>query len=170
MIDGVRSRNPITCIRPPSPTAMHLLFTCEQPPPPTTMHQLYTIVNLNRPISTTHSQYQPNTIKHTAPKCSTPAINRIVLTKVFCPTLHKPIANVWTESKQVVQVWAKCAKYVRSMCKVWKCAKYVQSLYKCLNQVQASCASMKRETWSSPFDQAATLLAHREDKKATSED
>ena len=140
MIDGVRSRNPITCIRPPSPTAMHLLFTCEQPPPPTTMHQLYTIVNLNRPISTTHIQYQPNSIKYTAPKCSTLTVNRIVLTKVFCLTLHEPSADVWTECKQVVQV---CAKYVLSMtvCKLWKCAKYesVRSMCKVCTNVWTKC-------------------------------
>ena len=164
MIDGVRSRNPITCIRPPSattilctrhyastiylhtstiqPTTMHLLFTCEQPPSPTTMHLLYTMLHLNRPISTTHIQYQPNTIKYTAPKCSTPAIKRIVLTKVFCLSINR------------VQV---CAKYesVRSICKV--CAKYVQSASKL--------CKYESETWSLPFDQAATLLAHWEDKK-----
>ena len=107
------------------------------------MHLLYIMLHLNRPLSTTHIQYKPNTIKYNAPKCSTLTVNRIVLTKVFCLTLHEPSADVWTECKQVVQV---CAKYVLSMtvCKLWKCAKYesVRSMCKVCTKYE-SVGSMK---------------------------
>ena len=120
------------------PTAMHLPFTCEQPPPPTTMHQLYTMLHLNRPISTTHIQYQPNTIKYNAMHQNAQHLPSIVSCSPKC------FVRLCTSPVQMCEPSAsKLCKYVRSMCEVWKFAKYehVQSMKVC--EVQASCASMK---------------------------
>ena len=106
------------------------------------------------PLGTAHIQYQPNTIKYNAMHQNAQHLPSTVSCSPKC------FVRLCTSPVQMCEPSAsKLCKYVQSMCEVWTCAKYES-----VRSASKLC-KYESETWSSPYDQAAAIFAHRQEKK-----